>query len=103
MQRVFIQVIQGTIAFALVLGVALELRHSRRAATWNVTAQIAAGVFVCSVFAMVVYVAKCSGFRLDGIEAMLLVYGFWVFAAGGLTYFLYSRSRRALVQPSESR
>ncbi|HWR54627.1 MAG TPA: hypothetical protein VN428_26195 [Bryobacteraceae bacterium] len=102
MQRLAIQVVQASIAFGLVVGVALQLRHSRNACTWNVSAQVTAGVFLCSVFAMIVYVAKHSGFRLDGIEAMLLVYAFWVFAACGVTYFLYSRSTRDLAQPSET-
>jgi hypothetical protein len=103
MQRLLIQGLQSSIALGLVIGVALELRHSRKAATWNVSAQVSAGVFLCSVFAMVVYVAKRGGFRIHGIEAMLLVYGFWIFAACGLTYFLYSRSKRHVLHHNETR
>jgi carbon starvation protein CstA len=98
MQRLAIQITQATIAFGLLLGIALELRHSRKAASWNVSAQIAAGVFVCSAFGMIIYDAKRRGLRLDGIEAMLLVYGFWVFAPCGVTYFLYSRSKRGMLR-----
>lgn len=90
-QRAMFQGAQIAVATALVIGIALELRRSGKAWKWNVSAQIAAAAFPCAVFFQILRRASRNGVRMEGMEAMLLVYGFWIFVACGVTWFLYSR------------
>jgi hypothetical protein len=100
LQRMIIQGLQTLTAFGLIIGLVLEFRHSRRAALWNVSAQLAAAIYLCGLFAFSAYAAKQNGFRIDGIEVMLIViYGACMFVGCGLTRFLYSRSKPNLVSP----
>jgi ABC-type nickel/cobalt efflux system permease component RcnA len=98
-----IQGAQVLVAAALVMGIALEFRGSRFAWTWNVAAQIAAAMFPCAVFLLIMHTANRNGERIDGIEAVLMLYGFWIFAACGVTWFLYSRNNRSFAQATERR
>jgi hypothetical protein len=102
-ERVLIEVAQVLVAAALVLGIALEFRRSRNAWKWNVAAQVAAAIFPCAVFLLILLTASRNGDRIDGIEAVLLLYGFWIFAASGVTWFLYSRNDRSFAQTAERR
>ena len=97
-ERVLIQGTQILVAAALVIGMVLEFRHSNKAWKWNVTVQIAAAMFPVAVFLLVLQMASRGGERVDGIEAVLLLYGFWILAGCGVTWFLYSRSNRSLAQ-----
>lgn len=44
------------------------------------------------MFAFVVWKAPKNGLRLDGMEALLLLYGLSIIAASGLSHLLYSRA-----------
>jgi hypothetical protein len=92
LERVCIQGSQILVTAALLTGVALEFRKSRRAWKWNVAAQFAAALFPCMVFLLILNMARRSGVRIDGVEALLVWCGFWILVACGITFFLYSRS-----------
>jgi len=94
-ERVSIQGAQVLVTAALGMGIALEFRRSSHAWKWNVAAQSAAAMFPCAVFLLILHTANRNGERIDGIEAVLLLYGLWIFAACGVTWFLYSRSSRS--------
>jgi hypothetical protein len=101
-ERVLIQGAQVLMAAALVIGIALEFRRISHAWKWNVAAQGAAAIFPCAVFLLILHTASRNGERIDGIEAVLLLYGLWIFAACGVTWFLYSRNTGSpLRRPSD--
>lgn len=102
-ERALIQGAQVFVAAALVIGIALEFRRSRIALKWNVAAQVAAAIFPCAVFFLILHTASRNGERIDGIEAVLVLCAFWIFAACGVTWFLYSRSSRSFALTGERR
>ena len=102
-ERVLIQGAQVLVAAALVMGIVLEFRRSRIAWKWNVASQVAAAMFPCAVFLLILHTASRNGERIDGIEAVLVLYGFWIFAACAVTWFLYSRDNRSFAQTTERR
>ena len=102
-ERVLIQGSQVLVAAALVIGVALEFRRSGMAWKWNVAAQVAAAMFPCAVFLQILHTASRNGERIDGIEGVLILYGFWILAACGITYFLYRHNNRSFTQTAERR
>jgi Kef-type K+ transport system membrane component KefB len=99
-QRLFIQGSQIAITVGLIIGLVLESRHSRKARHLNVSAQLLAGTFLCAVFAFVVWTAKKRGVELDGMEAILVVFGLLTIASGFFSHFLYSRAGRIAVEKS---
>jgi hypothetical protein len=102
-ERVLIQGSQVLVAAALVMGVALEFRRSGLAWKWNVVAQVAAAVFPCAVFLQILHTVSRNGERIDGVEAVLILYGLWILAASGITWFLYWQNNRSFSQTAERR
>ena len=102
-ERVVIQGAQVVVAAALIMGVALEFRRSGMAWKWNVAAQVAAAMFPCAVFLQILHTASRNGERMDGIEAMLVLYGFWILVGCGITWFLYWHNNRSFTSDAERR
>jgi len=99
-ERAVFQATQAGLVAALAFGIVLHFRRSPKARRWNVSSQALAATFPCAVFLEVLHLANRNGERIDGIEAMLVWYGFWIFVACGVTWFLYSRL--SLVQIRDS-
>jgi hypothetical protein len=102
-ERVLVQGLQVLVSAALVIGVALEFRRSGMAWKWNVAAQVAAAMFPCVVFLQILHTSSRNGERIDGIEAVLILYGFWILAACAITWFLYWHNNRSFTQTTERR
>jgi hypothetical protein len=90
--RLALQTIQIGIAVFLLLGIILELRNALLARRWNLSAQVAAAAYPAFAFAYIAVQARLINNRLDGMEAMLLVYSFWMLCGSGISWLLYKRS-----------
>jgi hypothetical protein len=76
------------LSVALVAGLSLELRKHLLAKRWNLTAQSFVAAYPCFIFAWIVIKSE----RIDGMEAMLLVFGFWLFVSVAITWWLYRQA-----------
>jgi hypothetical protein len=55
------------------------------------------------VFLQILHTASRNGERMDGIEAMLVLYGFWILVGCGITWFLYWHNNRSFTSDAERR